>query len=84
MSGKVDATIGIAKCPVTKKLYAVCIEIEETEWTATWAFPIKPEVAKREGYTENQFPFGLLYTKDYITMQRLKNADIRGRLNAAD
>lgn len=65
MVSKIEATIGIAKCPHSGQLYGVRIEINGSKWTATWAFPIKPDVAKREGYSENQFPAGLLYTKEY-------------------
>lgn len=59
------ATVGIAKCPKTQQLYGVRIEIEQNKWTANWAFPIKPEVAKREGYAQNQFPPDLKYDKNY-------------------
>jgi hypothetical protein len=60
------AAVGIAKCPVTGKIYGVRVE-ERTgkKWFATWAFPIKPETAKKEGYTEQQFPPDLLYDKEY-------------------
>ena len=57
--------VGVAKCPNTKKLYGVRIEINRNKWTATWAFPIKERVAKREGYTENQFPPDLIYSEEF-------------------
>ena len=59
------ATVGIAKCPKTGRLYGVRISINGKKWTATWAFPIKEDVAKREGYTSNQFPGDLLYDSKY-------------------
>lgn len=62
----IRAAIGIAKCPTTNKIYGV--RLEETagkKWFATWAFPIKPAVAKREGYAEQQFPSDLIYDKEY-------------------
>jgi hypothetical protein len=53
-------------CPDTGNLYGVRIEIKDNKnWIATWAFPIKLEVAKREGYTANQFPRGIQYAPDY-------------------
>lgn len=65
VSNKIDALVGIAKCPHAGQVYGVRIEIEKNKWTATWAFAIKPEIAKREGYTANQFPSNLIYSKEY-------------------
>lgn len=62
---KVNAIIGIVKCPHTGHLYAVRVEIQGKKWIATWSFPIKDEVAKREGYTANQFPPDIMYSKAY-------------------
>jgi len=63
---KLNAAVGIAKCPVTGKIYGVRVEEKaDKKWWATWAFPIRPEVARREGYTENQFPPDILYEKEY-------------------
>ena len=57
--------VGVAKCPNTKRLYGVRIEVERKKWTAMWAFPIKEIVAKHEGYSVNQFPPDLIYSKEY-------------------
>lgn len=65
MDTKVKALVGVAKCPKTNQLYGVRIDATNRKWVATWAFPIKPEIAKREGYVANQFPQDLLYSKDY-------------------
>lgn len=62
---KIKAAVGIAKCPKTNQLYGVRVEEINGKWCATWAFPIKSEVAKREGYTVNQFPKGLIYDPQY-------------------
>ena len=63
---KIHAAVGIAKCPVTGKIYGVRVEEKMVKkWWATWAFPIKPEVAKREGYTEQPFPSDLRFEKEY-------------------
>lgn len=64
MDISVKALVGVAKCPRTNQLYGVRIETT-VKWMATWAFPIKPEIAKREGYAANQFPPDLIYSKDY-------------------
>ena len=47
---KAEVVIGIAECPTVRKLYGVRTEIRGNSWEATWAFPIKKEVAEREGY----------------------------------
>ena len=61
---KIKALVGVAKCCKTNQLYGVRIDTT-SKWIATWAFPIKPEIAKREGYAANQFPPDLLYSKEY-------------------
>ena len=62
---KITAVVGLVKCPNTKKLYGVRIDTTSKEWKATWAFPIREEVAKREGYEENEFPPNIQYDKEY-------------------
>lgn len=62
---KSNAAVGIARCPTTGKIYGVRVEERGSKWAATWAFPIKQETAKREGYVENQFPPGLVYDAAY-------------------
>jgi hypothetical protein len=47
-------------------MYGVRVEQTDSEcWTATWAFAIKEEVARREGYTSTGFPQNLAYAADY-------------------
>lgn len=58
---RVNVAVGIAKCPNTKKIYGVRVEERRSKWYATWAFSIKPEIASREGYVENDFPSDLKY-----------------------
>ena len=63
---KLKVAVGIAQCPKTKKIYGVRVEEKpDKKWYATWAFSIKPEVAKREGYSTNQFPPDIKYEKEY-------------------
>jgi hypothetical protein len=46
-----DAVIAVCKCPETKKTYGIRIEKwEANQWEMTWAFPIKEDSARREGY----------------------------------
>ncbi len=59
------ATVGVAKCPKTGKLYGVRINIDGKRWTANWAFAIDPEAVKREGYEANVFPPDLAYDREY-------------------
>ncbi|GHU55075.1 hypothetical protein AGMMS49975_16500 [Clostridia bacterium] len=60
------AAIGVAKCPTTDKIYGVRLEERDNnKLFATWAFPIKPEVAQREGYSESEFPPSIHYDNNY-------------------
>jgi len=61
----VSAVVGLAKCPRTKKIYGVRIDTSSKDWKATWAFPVREEVAQREGYSENEFPSSLQYDREY-------------------
>ena len=65
-TGKKNAVIGIAKCPATGNIYGVRLEEKaDKKCWATWAFPIKTETARREGYLTTQFPSDILYEKEY-------------------
>ena len=66
IASKKKVAVGVVKCPTVNRVYGVRVEQRtDKKWIATWAFPIKPEAAKREGYTTNQFPPDLLYDKKY-------------------
>lgn len=45
-----EAKIALCKCRESKKVYGVRFEEDGPGWKYTWAFPIKEDVAKREGY----------------------------------
>ena len=50
---KTEAVIALCKCGKSKKTYGIRFErIGTNRWKYTWAFPIKEEAARREGYTE--------------------------------
>jgi hypothetical protein len=62
----VYAAVGIAKCPKTGQMYGVRMEERrKNKWVATWAFPIKAEIAQREGYAETEFPAQITYDEEY-------------------
>jgi uncharacterized protein YegL len=65
MKPLINAAIGIAKCPKHGKIYGVLIEEHGKKWYAKWAFAIRAEVAKREGFTEQSFPSDIQYAKEY-------------------
>jgi hypothetical protein len=46
-----EAVIAVCKCPETKRIFGVRMEnTGRDQWEMTWAFPIKEDTAKREGY----------------------------------
>ena len=48
-----EAVIALCKCKESKKTYGIRFErISANLWKYTWAFPIKEDTARREGYTE--------------------------------
>ena len=60
------ATVAVCKCKETHKLYGVRFEkVEEGLWAYTWAFPIKEDTAKREGYDGTMIKGAIVPTKDY-------------------
>ena len=46
----VNANIILAKCRTEKELYAMRVEERGGDWVRTWAFRIKEEMARREGF----------------------------------
>jgi hypothetical protein len=73
-----EVTIIMAKCQKTKQTFGIRTEKIGQEWHYTWAFPIKEDVAKREGYNsitvkgriviDNEYP-GCPYCGNNITTQ---------------
>ena len=47
-----EAKIALCKCRESKKAFGVRFEKDESAWKYTWAFPVKEDSAKREGYDE--------------------------------
>lgn len=49
-----EVSIALCKCKESKKTYGVRFErFGNNVWKYTWAFPIKEDTARREGYTTN-------------------------------
>jgi len=47
--------VATLRCRQSKQCFAIRFERNGTnQWAATWAFPIKESVAKREGYEQNR------------------------------
>ncbi len=66
MNKKPNVVIVIVKCASHKKLYGIRFEeITHNNWSGTWAFSIKEEAAKKEGYDKGRitgnFSFALNY-----------------------
>lgn len=54
MTEKMEARIALCKCKEGRKAYGVRFEKFGNGWKYTWAFPVKEESAKREGYDETK------------------------------
>lgn len=54
MTEKMEARIALCKCKEGKKAYGVRFEKFGNGWKYTWAFPVREESAKREGYDETK------------------------------
>lgn len=49
-SRRPEAKVALCKCRESKRVYGVRFEEDGAAWKYTWAFPIKEDIAKREGY----------------------------------
>jgi hypothetical protein len=58
MAGPLNATVILAKCSKTKKLFGIRAEQRGNSWIRTWAFPIDEEKAKHEGFHKNKVNLG--------------------------
>lgn len=55
MKTRLNVTIVVARCIKTKEGFGIRFEEKSLgEWVADWAFPLKDNEAKREGYTYGQ------------------------------
>jgi hypothetical protein len=65
MAGPLNASVILARCAKTKKLYGMRAEQRGNDWVRTWAFPIDEQKAKREGFTDNKISGSLQEVDDY-------------------
>jgi hypothetical protein len=67
MEKQKEALILLSKCGETHKTYGIRVEkIDKNNWLATWAFPIKENSAKREGYDKTSIKGNILFSEDYL------------------
>ena len=50
---KIEAQVILSKCEKTADTFGINMEKRGDDWVRTWAFPIKDDVAKREGFDKN-------------------------------
>jgi len=65
MAGPLNATVVLARCNKTKKLYGMRVEQRGNDWVRTWAFPIDEQKAKHEGFEANKITGTFKAVDDY-------------------
>ena len=65
MAGPLTATVVLARCNKTKKLYGMRVEKRGNDWVRTWAFPIDEQKAKQEGFEANKVSGSMNAVDDY-------------------
>ena len=65
MAGPLTATVVLARCNKTKKLYGMRVEKRGNDWVRTWAFPIDEQKAKHEGFEANKVSGSMNAVDDY-------------------
>lgn len=62
----VNAQIILARCKNTKRLFGARIEEQsDKSWIMNWAFPIKDEVAKDEGFDKSKLTADIYIANEY-------------------
>ncbi|MDR1642066.1 MAG: hypothetical protein LBT59_20450 [Clostridiales bacterium] len=61
----VNASVVLAKCTSTSKLFGIRVQENENGWFPTWAFPINESAARREGYDQSTITVTLSPTPEY-------------------
>lgn len=63
---KIKVGIIIAKCSKLKELFGIRTEnIDNDNWVSNWAFKIKEDVVKREGYDKTKIEGSFLISPEY-------------------
>ena len=65
MEEKIEARIALCKCKEGRRTYGVRFQKTKSGWKYTWAFPVKEESAKREGYDKTQIIGNIEPDDDY-------------------
>lgn len=66
MSKTLEAVIVLAKCTQAHKTYGMRAEKTASGgWLINWAFPIKDDVAKREGYDRTTIKGNIQFSEEY-------------------
>jgi hypothetical protein len=61
-----NVVIVIGRCNRSKQGFGIRFErASASQWTATWAFPIRDAVAKREGYASSQISGAFAFDSGY-------------------
>ncbi|MCM1222240.1 MAG: hypothetical protein NC548_48005 [Lachnospiraceae bacterium] len=61
----VNANIILAKCSSDNELYGMRVEERNGDWFRTWAFKIKEEMARREGFDRAVLSGNFYADEDY-------------------
>lgn len=62
---RVKANVILAKCRTERELYGMRVEERGGDWIRTWAFPIRQELAEKEGFDKVQIQGSFTTTEDY-------------------
>lgn len=63
---KIEANIVLARCPENnKKLYAIRMQKNGSNWNLTWAFPVDEKKAKSEGYDRTDLKGTFIPAENY-------------------
>ncbi len=62
---RVKANVILARCDENKKLYGIRIQEKNGDWIRTWAFPIKEEIARQEGFDKVEINGSFAHTEDF-------------------
>ena len=66
MNEQKEAVIVLSKCGEVHKTFGIRAEkAESNRWLFTWAFPIRDDSAKREGYDKSTISGNIEYTAEY-------------------
>lgn len=59
------AAVALCKCTHTKNAYGIRFEKTGTNWTYTWAFPIREKTAVHEHYDKTKITGALIEGEEY-------------------